>query len=65
VWASETLEIAFQCLDYTKALGFTGFFVQYEDAYTFRPTAYTDIQAVKEELLRTTPKKEWGMIWCG
>jgi FkbM family methyltransferase len=63
-WASETNEITLQCLDYLQTLGFTQFFLQYEDSYTFRPSAYTSLTSVKETLLRTTPKKEWGMMWC-
>jgi FkbM family methyltransferase len=63
-WASETNEITIKCLDYLQALGFTRFFLQQGDFYTFRPSSYTTIEAVKEELSRTTPKNEWGMMWC-
>ena len=63
-WASELNDITYKSLDYLLTLGFTQFYVQYEDIYTFRPTEYTDITNVKEELSKTTPKKEWGMIWC-
>ena len=63
-WASETNEITIQCLNYLQTLGFTKFFLQYEDSYTFRPSSYTTVEAVKEALARTTPKKEWGMMWC-
>jgi FkbM family methyltransferase len=63
-WASETNEITLQCLDYLQTLGFTQFFLQYEDSYIFRPLSYTTATSVKEALSRTTPKKEWGMMWC-
>ena len=63
-WASETNDITIQCLDYLQALGFTSFFLQQGDAYTFRPSTYTTAESVKEALALTTPKNEWGMMWC-
>ncbi len=65
-WASETNDITFNCIDYLYSLGFTHFFIQYEDAYTFRPTdnEYYDILTIKNNLLNTIPKLHWGMIWC-
>jgi hypothetical protein len=50
-WASELDELNFKCLDYLFSLG-----LQFEDNY--------DIESIKARLLQTTPKKEWGMIWC-
>lgn len=63
-WASETNAITFNCLEYLQSLGFTKFFLQFEDSYSFRPTTYTSVEDVIEQLRKTTPKKEWGMMWC-
>ena len=63
-WASEVNDITFKCLDYLATLGFTEFYVQFSDEYTFRPSIYTTMNVVKEELSHTTPKNHWGMIWC-
>lgn len=63
-WASETNDITINCLDHLKGLGFNYFSIQYEDFYTFRPSEYTNIEEVKELLSKTTPKLDWGMIWC-
>ena len=66
-WASETNNITIKCLDYLQQLGFTNFYIQYRDDYTFRPQTHlytTDINIIKKELYNTTPKDHWGMIWC-
>jgi len=65
-WATELNNISFQCLDYLYTLGFTEFYLQFEDYYTFRPnnTDYYDIIKIKDQLSHTTPKTHWGMIWC-
>lgn len=65
-WASETNEITFKCLDHLKNLGFSKFYIQDCDEYTFRPnnSEYKDFEIVKSELLTKIPKKDWGMIWC-
>jgi FkbM family methyltransferase len=65
-WASETNDITIKCLNYLNNLGFTSYYLQYEDDYGFRPTIenYTTIDSIKEELQKTTPKNEWEMIWC-
>jgi FkbM family methyltransferase len=63
-WASETNDITFKCLDYLENLGYTEFAIQFEDNYTYRPQLYKDINFVKEHVNKTTPKKEWGMIWA-
>jgi FkbM family methyltransferase len=65
-WASETETINFNCLDYLETLGFTFFYLQMEDNYTFIPNVnnYTDKDSIKNELSKTIKKKDWGMIWC-
>jgi FkbM family methyltransferase len=65
-WASEVNDITFKCLDYLLTIGFTNFFLQFRDDYTFRPEAneYYNIETIKEELRSTEPKNHWGMIWC-
>ena len=62
-WASETNNLTFKCLDYLESIGYNDFAIQFEDNYTYRPQIYTTIVIVKEQLSKTTPKKEWGMIW--
>jgi FkbM family methyltransferase len=63
-WASEVNDITFKCLDYLTTLGFSQFFVQNMDTYTFRPNDWYDIEAAKTILKNTTPKVDWGMVWC-
>ena len=63
-WASEVNDITFKCLDYLTTLGFTEFYVQFGDEYTYRPTTYGTIDAAKVQLSNTIPKEHWGMLWC-
>ena len=63
-WASETNEITLRCLEYLESLGFTQFYLQFKDDYTFRPSVYTTIHDIKQKLAKTIPKEDWGMIWC-
>jgi FkbM family methyltransferase len=65
-WASEVNDISFRCLDYLASLGFTRFYLQFADNYTFRPNEsdYYDIDTMKMKLRNTSPKNEWGMAWC-
>ena len=63
-WASEVNDITFRCLDYLSTLGFSQFCVQNSDDYTFRPIRWYDIEAAKVILKNTTPKIDWGMVWC-
>lgn len=62
-WASETNDITFKCLNYLESLGYNNFSIQYEDYYTYRPQNYTDKETIIDFLNKTTPKREWGMIW--
>jgi FkbM family methyltransferase len=63
-WASEVNDITIRCLDYLSRLGFTKFFIQDRDEYSFRPTEFYDITECKNRLLRSFPKQDWGMLWC-
>jgi FkbM family methyltransferase len=65
-WASEVNEITFKCIDYLITLGFSRFYLQNGDSYTFRPAEsdYYDIDQIKTRLSATIAKKDWGMIWC-
>jgi FkbM family methyltransferase len=63
-WASEVNNITIKCLDYLYNLGFTKFFIQNGDDYSFRPTEFYDINTCKNNLLKTIPKQHWGMLWC-
>jgi FkbM family methyltransferase len=63
-WASEVNPITFKCLDYLFTLGFTKFYLQMGDSYTFTPTEYYDIATIKSKLNSTVPKIDWGMLWC-
>jgi FkbM family methyltransferase len=64
-WVSEYLCNIFNCLNYLYKLGYRNFYIQMNnDEYTFVPTEYYTIEKTKEILNKTTPKNEWGMIWC-
>jgi FkbM family methyltransferase len=65
-WASEVNDITFRCLDYLASLGFSRFYLQFADEYTFRPNEsdYYDIDTMKLKLRNTRPKHDWGMAWC-
>ena len=65
-WASETNKITLDCIDYLNKLGYTKYYIQIEDNYSFRPqdNDFYDINTTKTKLSKMTPKKEWGMIWC-
>ncbi len=65
-WASETNAITYKCLDYLSTLGFTQYYLQNQDHYTFRPQEYEyyDIETIKNKLYHTKPKHDWGMVWC-
>ena len=65
-WASECKDISYQCLDHLLGIGFTKFYVQFEDHYTFRPeeNQYAGIDEAKHILNNTEIKKHWGMVWC-
>jgi len=65
-WASELNDVSSKCLNYLFSLGYFKFYLQFKDDYEFRPCEndYYNLETIKAQLLQTTPKKEWGMIWC-
>lgn len=63
-WASEINDITCKCIDYLHNIGYQEFSIQFEDDFMYRPTTYIDINSIKSILEKTTPKKEWGMIWA-
>ena len=69
-WAAETHDITFKCLHYlNETLGYTQFFIQFQDNYTFRPKVddYVDFDTILNQLIkiqRSPNEKDWGMIWC-
>jgi FkbM family methyltransferase len=62
-WASETNDITFKCIEHLIMLGYSKFSIQFQDNYTYRPSIYTDANSIRNILLQTTPKQEWGMVW--
>jgi FkbM family methyltransferase len=65
-WASETNSITLKCIDYLYNLGFTKYYLQNGDNYTYMPNdmLFYDISVIKKKLSTTIPKQDWGMIWC-
>lgn len=65
-WASETNAVTFKCIHHLIGLGYTKFYIQNEDEFTFRPKVddFYDSQTTIERLEKTIPKHDWGMIWC-
>ena len=65
-WAAEMNDITYKCLEYLSVLGFTKFYIQMCDNYTFFPktNVFEDLSLVKEKLSKMIEKKDWGMIWC-
>jgi FkbM family methyltransferase len=65
-WAIELNDITFKCIDYLLNIGYTHFYIQDGDDYLFRPqdSDFYDNFTVKTKLLNTTPKPDWGMMWC-
>ena len=49
-WASEVKNITLKCIEHLSKLGFTQFYIQYEDEYSFRPpeNEYFDITTLKK-----------------
>lgn len=62
-WASETNDITYACLDYLHTLGFSLFYIQKNDAYTFVPANknHKDLLSIKQDLSKMIPKKDWGV----
>jgi FkbM family methyltransferase len=63
-WASEWNAKTFECIDHLEALGYDKFHIQMQDNYTYRPSTYEyTASEVKDKLLTTVDKVDWGMIW--
>jgi FkbM family methyltransferase len=65
-WASETNSVTFESLAHLQGLGYTNFYIQNGDDYTFRPdkSMFQSYETVHLELERMIPRVDWGMIWC-
>lgn len=63
-WASETQDVACQCIDHLTSLGYNRFHVQRGDDYTYRPLSHTSNEEVRRVLSRSVPRVDWGMVWC-
>lgn len=64
-WASEWNPETFECIQHLETLGYSRFHVQNGDAYTYRPSTFEHTSSsIKQYLEQTTPKVDWGMIWC-
>jgi FkbM family methyltransferase len=64
-WAVEFNDITVDTIKYLMTLGFTNFFLQKDDTFTFRPNNdnYVDFQTIFMQL-DNCDKGDWGMIWC-
>lgn len=72
-WALEFLEITQKCIEHLFALGFSEFFIQFEDVYNFRPHSDEFIKIESMNLndaithfakYEHSKRLDWGMIWC-
>jgi FkbM family methyltransferase len=64
-WASEWRTQTRECIRYAESLGYTRFYLQFGDAYTFRPSEFNHTcQSLLDTFDRTNDKIDWGMIWC-
>lgn len=64
-WASEWKTQARECIDHAVSLGYTKFYLQFGDQYTFRPAHYNHTaESLWRAFEQTIPKDHWGMIWC-
>jgi FkbM family methyltransferase len=64
-WAIETSDIVFDSVNYLTSLGFSKFYTQQADDYTFRPTddQYYDLETLTNEF-EGFKEGDWGMVWC-
>ena len=63
-WASELSSMTLNCIDYLNNLGYTEFYIQKGDDYTFLPSNFYDLNTLKKLLSNMIDKIDWGMIWC-
>jgi hypothetical protein len=64
-WAAEWRDKYVLAIDYLETLGFSKFNIQIGDDYLYRPVDYTlNSQEVRDYLLKSIDKIDWGMVWC-
>lgn len=63
-WASETEDVTHRCIEHLCNLGFKEYCLQHGDEYRFRPEVFSSVAPVQDALAGTTPRCDWGMIWC-
>jgi len=65
-WASELSSITLNCINYLTNLGYTEFYIQKGDDYTFIPSSdnFYDLNTLNKLLSNMINKIDWGMIWC-
>ena len=64
-WASEWDTQAKECIDHVVSLGYSNFYLQFGDEYTFRPSEYPlTSESLWSKFQTTVPRQDWGMIWC-
>ena len=63
-WAAELMNVASMCIGYLEKLGYTKFYIQTQDSYTFRPTTWQPARKIIAHLTIKIPKRDWGMIWA-
>jgi FkbM family methyltransferase len=65
-WSEESIDILQGCLCCLQNLGYSEFFLQETDSYTFRPIEWNNIQEIQEKISRLIParKDAWGMIYA-
>ena len=65
-WSEESIDVLQGCLGCLQNLGYTEFFMQDTDSYTFRPTIWNTIVEIQEKISQLIParKDAWGMIYA-
>ena len=64
-WASEWRTQTVECIRHLESIGYTQFYLQFGDAYSFRPHEFNHTsQSLLDTFDRTSDRVDWGMIWC-
>jgi len=65
-WAEELKSDILDCITHLNSIGYTNFFVNYNDNYTFLPSEYYNFEKIKDEINKLNPKnkEKWGMIFA-